>query len=584
MSVDHTDARRDSTPSAFPNSDEAAVAAIDAALFTVPVFTIDRANRKLSGHRTIAAARDSVTSGRAATWVATVRPGVVAVDIDTDDDETAWAVLHPLLMWCDDRSVWTCVRRSGGGEGRWHLFALSGTLTEALRAHVEVTRSANRLNSREVDLRATVRPLGAPHRVSGAVEVPADVEQLADELVTSWRSPGADVSRGHAREDDAPRAALAVPVAALPVTFWGDVATPHRGGDRSAVEFGHTRAMVHAGMTEDEAWSVVADGAHHGLARSRRKGRSWWCRYAWNAVERGTEVTPLAPRAGVQRTLWRGEYEWGRWVLPAAAALRTVWERWSTRERHNIDHVLAVIADRCTRSATSRVPLSLRSVVEDSGLHIDTVRGALAALCEVGIITRQVPEENTDGKRAHVYVLNVSAVDGTPSTYTPPPSDPLWLGSPAATLSAYLSTQLDPAATLTRHQHSTSLPWLSGRLHRTGATRPREGLRRWAGLRKLHAKQRQEFRAVLAERKAAAHARWEHARTVVRDRRALLDERRRGKWWAGLTDYERTERSAAQRRWFAGLCASDQAERKALLRARDAAAARARSALPVEAR
>src|SRR5690606_16036815 len=158
------------------------------------------------------------------------------------------------------------------------------------------------------------------------------------------------------------------PTAALPRSFYDDIRRPHSSDtDRSAVEFERTAAMRRAGFTESEAWTVVSDPLHAGFTRSRNRGRTWWRRYAWNDVAVG-EVKPRVRRRGPARTVWDGPYEWERVVLPAARALRTLWHRWGTRRRHTIDQVLAVAADRYTRYGLDPQPLSLRGLVEDTGL------------------------------------------------------------------------------------------------------------------------------------------------------------------------------------------------------------------------
>lgn len=558
-----------------------AVEALDRALFTTPTFTLNEANERVTAHRTVALARAAVGAGRAATWVATVRRGVVAVDVDLNDDDEAAAVLSAVITWCDEHSVWSLARRSGGGAGRWHLFAVPAELEPALLDVVESTRRTHRLSARQVDVRTQVRPLGAPHRLTGESGVPDDVEHAARDLAAALRQPvGAPSRSRRATEEVAPRAALAHPRQALPPRFWEDVARPHaRGTDRSAAEFEFTAQMARAGYSEQDAWSVVAHPAHAGMARSRRRGRAWWRHYSWNAVE-VVDATPLARRTGLARTLWSGAYDWSAVVLPAAAALRERWHAWSTRQRHSVDHLLAVIADRFTRNGLEPLPLSLRSLVEDSGLAIGTCRSGLSLLVEVGLLERLPVEDNADGTRAHVYALNHAAlteavVVDTPSSYTPPPSDPLWVGSPTSTLSHWLSLHVHgPAHTPTRHQAEHSAPWLHARglltkdgtpTTREKVSRPRAGLRRWKELRSRHAHERQAFRAFLRDVRSAARARWENGRHRARERQAARDVRRHHHWWASLTEAERTARTQHCREWWQGLTDAERARRRAAL-------------------
>lgn len=566
--------------------------ALDAALFTTPAFTIDAGNQRVTSHRTVAAARRAVEQDRAASWVATVRPGVVAVDVDLSDDDAAAAVLAVLMTWCDDHTVWSLARRSGGGPGRWHLFAVAGELEPALREAVAQVRSDHQLDGRQVDLRREVRPLSAPHRRTGAAGVPDDVEHAARDLAASWRQPGSGVARSRSGEEIAPRAPLAHPVGGLPARFWEEIARPHeKGADRSRAEFEFTAQMVRAGWSESQAWAVVADPAHAGLARSRQRGRAWWRRYSWNAIE-AVDSTPLARRSGVNRTLWEGPYDWSAAVVPAALGLRTVWHRWSSRQRHTIDHVLAVVADRFTRHGVEEpLPLSLRSLVEDTGLALGTCRGALAELVEVGMLYRVDTGTNRDGTTAHVYGLNVDmfvldAVVDTPSTYAPPPADPLWLASPAGSLSHWLSLHLHPETHApSRHQSSTGTSWLQERglltksptprpRARTHVCRPRDGLRRWKALRERHAHERQTFRARLAEWRRAARERWEQGRERAREKAAARNEMRQRLWWSRLPESERMARSQAWREWWNGLAPYERERRRCALDERRALAAR----------
>lgn len=156
---------------------------LDDLLFAAPVFCIDSGNSKVATDRPLkflSEAAEFVRTGRAASYVATLRESAVAVDIDGDDDDWSTSALEHLTSRARELDGWFVTRRSGGGAGRWHLIACFRT--QAARAEfkttVETVRAHWGATARQIDWRRTLRPLSAPHRKSGRVDLPEFVEGL----------------------------------------------------------------------------------------------------------------------------------------------------------------------------------------------------------------------------------------------------------------------------------------------------------------------------------------------------------------------------------------------------------------------
>lgn len=541
-----------------------ACVALDAALFTTPVFTIDKSNQKVSGARTIAAARAAVARGDAATWAATLRSGVAAVDVDLDDDDLAVLVVSEVVEWCSRHSVWACARPSGGGPGRWHVLAVPADLSDELHTFTKAIRARLGLSPKHVDWRTTLRTLTAPHRVQGELADLGDAVTLLSELRESVRQPTSGHKSKSCREVVEPAEPIdSRTTAALSREFWKAIRQAHGPReDRSLTEFLHTRSMVRAGYDEDQAWAVIADSAHKGLIRSRVHGRSWWRKHVWNRVDRTTTSRSTGPK-----TIWHGTYDWAL-VLGLARGVRQVWDQWSTKQRHSIDHVAAVAADRVRRAHLSPVPLSLRSVVEDTGLDKNTVAAALRRLTDSNILVRvetyDYASDDGSGRKSSVYAPNLLAVDfrsptQTPSPHTPPPATPHWLDLPAGSLSTWLSLALHgdrstPGSTRTQELHHRRLSALHERSlikksrngwslsHRTRHSAGRSALARWAEMRRQHAQERAEFRELRALERSLREESWRIGREQVRNRRAASDLHRHASWFSSLSDDEQRSR------------------------------------------
>lgn len=609
-----------------PTSSAAVSAAeLDRLLFRAPVRLIDTANDVLGTTRGLDSARVAVTAGAAASYFAHLAPGVAGVDIDLDDDDAAAAVLHQVAQWCDDHAVWWCTRRSGGGPGRWHLLAVAGELLPVLRGVVLELRQRWRLPSRELDWRTTLRPLTAPHRRTGDVSLPGDVDELLADLkhgpgrrrlgVAAVRQPRPRPlpSTDSLDSTDLSPAGGAV---ALSPGFWKRLRRPGPGYavDRSLTELLVTAELKAAGYQAGEAWQVLADplnvvGAH---ARSRGRGREWWQTYVWPVARPPAKVRIGGPR--LPRTFSDG-YDWQWLTLPLLAGVRSAWGPWKPRERHTTEHVAAVVTEYHTaRRTLAAVPAAERTVAEDTGYDRDTARAALRRLCEANVLVLverfNYAAEEGQGVTAHTYAPNLLAVDfragsltPPPSSHTPSPAHPAWVGLPRGCLSLWTSLRLHGALPPTdlrtcagykspaNGQLSTRQRWLledrlqqmrtRGLITRTSAggavdlgqptrpvSAPRAGWSRWRALRRLHAVERAIFRAARAADRARFRADWELGRARGRLRRAAADRERRSAWWERLGDAEREHRRTVWQAIYADLTPVDRARRRDLLRGR----------------
>ncbi|GAA1616633.1 hypothetical protein GCM10009789_83320 [Kribbella sancticallisti] len=596
-------------------ADVSAANELDRLLFRTPVRLIDSANDFVATVRTLEAAQQAVAAGLGASYFAELAPGVAAVDVDLDDDETASALLYHLAQWCDDHSVWWCSRPSGGGPGRWHLLAAAGELLPILRSLVLELRQEWSLSATQLDWRATLRPLSAPHRAAGQVPLPAELPELLTDLQRRGIHRLGVLAPRRAR----PFAVLAAtaesagePIALSPA-FWDGLRCPgptYRA-DRSGAELIVTAKLKAAGYTGPEAWKVLADPTHVVGSRARRKGRHWWETYVWSAATAATPVEPGSqPR--LPRTFTDG-YDWHWLTLPVAGAVRSAWGSWSTRERHSGEQVAAVVSEYLTAARTlAAVPAAERSVSEDTGLDRKTCREALRRLCSANVLVLvdqfDYSRERGQGAGANTYAPNLLALNFAtgsqtppPSSHTPSPAHPLWIGLPPGSLSLWISAVLEGPSELTDLRRSAGyqepkngnlstrqsqlltcrmdqlrdrglLATRQGRwelrLSRRAPAAPARGWSEWRGRRRQYAAERTEFRAARAADRTRYREEWAAGRERCQLERASADRLRRARWWYSLSEAERTFRKRVWKEIYNSLTPYDQYRRKELLRSR----------------
>lgn len=537
----------------------------DAELFTAPFFTIDAENRLQGGmlkERPV---------DPAAVVVGTIRDDAVAIDIDLGEPGSTEWLLHHLVQWCEDHVTWYLHRASGGGEGRAHFFALpSEHVANDLRALVDRLREALGANTREVDLRSTIRLVSAPHR-RGGERGPAEISQLPMPVRRQPRAIGEVTTRqpsAYGTPADSSR---------LTASQRANARMVPAGPDRSYTEFMIARRLKAEGASADAVYNALIDPElRPDIGHTAERSYAWFCKYMWSRIV-VTERDPKKP--GHSR---RG-HDWATFALPASRAVRAVWGQWSTRHRHTVEHVAVVAAARLGGLGAEGGPLPLRDLVEDTGKDLKTVQGALASLREAGILERvkrfKISSDvsaSSDHYALTVELPNAASLTPTPRSYNP--SDPLWLGMASSALSLTLTTLHEPTTaydltTLLRlsgfqfqrrpstRQKSLALTVLTtlcsrAVLHQDSAgsytnptnssvIRPRAGLRRWNALRERHMIERQRFRATIKELYASAKsakARWNRERRECLEKLKIRRRRHQREWWDGLSEVERDHR------------------------------------------
>lgn len=582
-----------------PTPDEALARVYDVELFTAPYFTIDAQNRLSSGMLS------QRPTDRQAVTVGTVRADVVAVDIDLDDADAAAWLVHHLTQWCEDHVSWHLHRSSGGGPGRSHFYAIPPAHAAAqLRELVAELRQALGARSQSVDLRSTLRLLSSPHRLGGArgplfvseLPLPSRRDPQGHPKALSRVPRAADVPPTNAQLTASQRAtARMVPASRRP--RHGRVPA---GVDRSETEYKIARRLKAQGASPEAVYNALRDTELRAdLGKSAERGYAWFQRHIWSRIT-------VAPRPENGSRGRRGEYDWARYALPTSAAVRAVWHQWCTRQRHSVEHVAVVAAARLGPLGQEGGPLPLRDLVEDTGRDLGTIRSALKALCDAGILrrTRRFTLSKNADKSSDHYALIIAAeskasLTPTPRSYTP--ADPLWLGlapsAPSLTLTLLHSPTepLDLASMLrlsgftfsrrpsTRQrtlgqevlaclvQRAVLSKTSDGYREGTKASivRPREGLRRWSELRERHRVERGRFRQWVKDLYVSAQARWQQARQESLERLKQRNRERQIQWWRNLSEGEREHRWQVWKETWAG--ASPEARRA---RARKLAAAR----------
>ncbi|MGW2255426.1 hypothetical protein ACWCXH_35405 [Kitasatospora sp. NPDC001660] len=590
-----------------PTTPQEFAAWLDARLFSAPIFLIGADNKKLatSRPRTLAEASSRVLAGEGRSYVAHARAGVCCVDIDGEDPEWSVSALERLVRWAESKGLWWVSRRSGGGDARWHLIVLippSASYRHAedeFRALVQSVRVEWGATSRQIDWRRTLRPLSAPHRSSGEVELPEDVA----ELWRSFPSWARDLPERRMTPVRAEQPAMPWTRSRKDISnpeFWDRLRSPDAvyASDRSLSELLSTARLAIAGYTCESAWSVVADSRNAGFARSRGKGQGWWTRYVWEkAVEYVDSHSPVTARRTPQA-------RWQRVVGPLLLGVRRqFWDGLKPVQRHSAERLLAAVGDRMARQTLANCPMPERDLEADSGLARNTVRAMLRHYESAGVLVRTHTYDYSEGSASsHQYALNLLALDFTAESTEPPCSHTL--GHPGRSwytlattlaltpgphtetslyhLSGY-SSRLQPSSSQLRNVSTGLTALVQMKVVRRTASGSWE-LTRKAGratkaavsaavLRTARiARERAAFSVAREKAQAAWKSRWEAQRARAVERRAVADQKRRDAWWESLTQRERDARRAAWQERFAALSPGEREERVLLLRNRRAMA------------
>jgi hypothetical protein len=612
------------------------LAQLDARLFERDRwFVIDRDQHKLQDAPTLARALQLVTTTRdAAAVVGRLAPGVAVVDVDAGGIEGD-AIAENLLGWLVARGRWHLHRPSGGGQGRSHVFCVPGEDEEALAAFVVDLRISYGLPATKIDHRGAggsspwLRPLSSPHRRTGTTPLPTAsshelrvaLDDLAGLLSRAARRGAAPARRPSARTRRAEAAAgrQVVPLVPLPRrrevlaprwSAWleGNAPAPHIGGgdqSRSAIELAATTALLRAGRTVDEAWSLVRTAEGGAFARSRARGRVWWIKYVWNAAVRSdttwretrsaagtTDTTIGAQGRAAERPVPGPSEETAAAVAAARAFLRTFQWRLGARERPRVLLVAHLLLDRMEREDALTVPCPLRDLEVDSGASRNTVIAALRALD--GRLGRRLAtfDHTRADSSSHVFELDprfqspvvwlpeppgVTPTHRLPGSWSclPPKSHAVWRQLPAAGEPARSLTDLaqlagmshSPTALPTSWQRRTVLDALEELRSAGLAQQDGSGVwRRASHTTPVHQRRAAATHRLILERvtrerdtyRARVWSRWYRERLHVLRATRVRQER----WWEGLSDHERHARRRRRAAWFAALPQREQARHK----------------------
>lgn len=571
------------------------VAAIDDLLFEHDGwFAIDRTNRRVP--RVVIPTRqaglDLVGRGQVATIVGRLKPEAVAIDIDLDDSRGTRAA-DEITAWCNQHRLWTLTRPSGA-PGHWHLLIVHDGLLDDLHDFLTDLRGSLAVSPKQIDLRRTLRPLTAPHRLGGtpppAFGPRSRVETLRNltrALPTSRNPNSSRTSHSPSSSDTVlvPRPRPARPLPQLWERYLRDGVHPTLGGhdhSRSTYEVIATGALVRAGHTADSAWQQIL-AAHPDVMTKARSNKRRWLNHVWNravlddhtfAPTVGRDPNIMAATAAARAELWR--------LLPGQ------------RSRTSILRVGLAILDRMERVGSLRVPVPERDLVLDTGItDRKTIRAALRQLHAHSIGTLHTDTLAPGGRRAHTsFEFAVPASTGPeippPGSHTPlPPA--LWhvLPPAAAIIWHYLRTSslpVSPAALLSgtgqtargkvasRHQLGYAVDVLRqlGRIglvicDEHGAWRPAAPDSADPGYRaavdeagQVHQVRRCQIEAERAAYRSRVFSEWGRQRAE-----AIENGRRRHQaWWDSLGEHEKQRRRSNAAKEFASRIPSDQAQDK----------------------
>lgn len=534
----------------------------DDVLFAGPMVLIDAANQGAGLVATASHAAAAIAAGRAATWAAQVRPGVVAVDVDLNHKGLAREISHDLTQWARSRGLWCATRASGGGRGRLHIVVAAGDCDELLHARVEDWRDQAGLTARQLDIRGSIRPFSAPHRRTGYTHFPTTLDAADLELVGELVSSRRNVRR---KDRSTPirriRRHLALDEEARPLP---SVRTQDR--TRSGVEFAQTLALYNHGASESASWSCVSGQPG---SKSGERGRRWWQVNIWDKIR---------PRPVSENTPAR-TFDMARMILPTIDAHRDQFAELHPRSRNTLETVLMVLLEKIqTAGARLWVPVSERDLHLCTRLDRKTIRQATAHLVRLGIVNRR---EGVRVGDAHSYEAGPACVTSLtpPPILTPPPSR--WLPHCPASAAHHLTShhfQHPAAVSSTRQRRLQEVTAEALRQRGVLDTPPDPETTASDAIA-----WRSSLSAITAERDQF-HGMCRARRHRHEQERAANDERRRRHWWEALSEEERSERHHAWRGLFATLSIDQRWRRcEELRRRRQLARSDAQERLPAAA-
>ena len=362
-------------------------------------FALDATNRRVAGVpvASLGQGHDLIAQGGAvASIVGRLRADFAAVDVDVAG-VPGEAITEAIASWCDRVGVWHVVRPSGGAPGRHHVIIHAATRRDALEGLIAQLRASWQASATMIDLRSSVRPLSAPHRLGGWAapyrpdEALTRLARLGESIGLTHGVAGTEASHTGSAQGKKKRAwTPATPRTprrtyarrALPGAWqtylttgrkpaWSKAHSPTTDTSRSTYELMCTAAMVRAGMSHEEAWHAIETAHPDAMTRSRA---SWprWVRAVWNVAVKSDDGFAPVPR--VEEPILHATQE-------ARDRLRSLAWTLEMRERVSVLAVATVLLHRMEREGTLRVPCPERDLVLDTGIRSrTTIRAALRRL------------------------------------------------------------------------------------------------------------------------------------------------------------------------------------------------------------
>lgn len=341
--------------------------ALDQVLFTAPYVLIkpdnDSAGIARDPHEASAAIRD----GPAVSVAGTLRPGILAADLDPDpaDEILADVCAEILVRWCAENQLPYLVRESGRPGGR-HVLTVAPD-PQHDQSWNRLCRTLARRFRVPIDNRSgkALRLLTAPHRAG--LPAPVITTTMTPRHVLEARSPHTRVSYPRPPVRRSPGRAVIGP----------------RDQSRSGREYGLACAMARLGYTATQAWN------HRGFAagKSAQRGQRWWRRYLWMPA-----VTTVAAEQGAT-----AEDAWQRAQTAAPSGCRRL-----TRDGWQGLWERAVAESHTDRPRRYRVD-TLTGPPHDS--EIETLRAGLLGAAHASAAVRARRPQQRHSVAAVLYAL-----------------------------------------------------------------------------------------------------------------------------------------------------------------------------------
>ncbi len=436
---------------------------LDQAVFGAPFIVIDADNHAHTITRRLDDAATILTTDDAArAIVGTLRPPLLAIDIDPEDTgahaDAGEAVAEQLLLWADRYGL-PCLRRASGRPGHTHLVIKTPPcLRQELQRVVYAVATRHNVSA---TVRSTLRLTSSPHRHRLPSPILSCTLRTSDvpELVTSTaprvirpthRRGNSNVSRSEREYGHALALARAGHTTAHAWAFANLAGTKAREIGQQAWRRwfwapATTIAAAERGLTEQQAWDLFHQASP---TQAAHVGQDAWRRNRWlPAVREAAEPRPRRRRLGPPQAANHQNEPSPRQLRHIRAALKAAVDGRLAREAGSAARTGTIAGVRISslRAAldafahavlTTRGSISIRHWAERANLDPKTVRRARDAALELGILKRV--HKYTGGETdCDAFMLTESATGNpnteltSPTPYTPSlgQADPLRLWS-----------------------------------------------------------------------------------------------------------------------------------------------------------